>query len=128
MKLNVSFVEVYRGRKGWHVKVPNDLVGIRTGNGDIYTGYYADFFQLSKDNQAAVRDERKWVGQTAKGHAKNAKKPAGMLVRAIKSMKAKLKAQTITISAMNVKFDIETNDPVTDDAGNPFGGCFYNYL
>ena len=32
-------------------------------------------------------------------------------------MKYKLKAQTITISAMKEKFDIETNDPVTDDAG-----------
>ena len=38
-------------------------------------------------------------------------------------MKAKLKAQTITISAMKAKFDIETNEPVTDDAGDSFGGC-----
>ena len=45
-----------------------------------------------------------------------------MSVKAIKAVKSKLKAQTITISAMKVKFDIETNDPVTDDAGNPFGG------
>ena len=37
-------------------------------------------------------------------------------------MKAKLKAQTITISYMIEKFDIETNHPVTDDAGDSFGG------
>ena len=37
-------------------------------------------------------------------------------------MKDKLKAQTITISAMKARFDIETNDTVTDDAGNSFGG------
>ena len=36
-------------------------------------------------------------------------------------MKAKLKAQTITIYAMKAKFDIETYDPVTDDAGYSFG-------
>ena len=58
-KRNVSFVKGFCGRKGGHAKLPNDLVGIHTGNGDIYTGYYADFFQLSKDNQAAVQDERK---------------------------------------------------------------------
>ena len=45
-----------------------------------------------------------------------------MLVRAIKSMKAKIKAQTITISDMKEKFDIETKDPVTDNAGDSFGG------
>ena len=43
-KLNVYFVEVYHGIKGGHTKVPHDLVGIRTGNGEIYTGYYTDFF------------------------------------------------------------------------------------
>ena len=53
-KRNVSFVEGYRGRKVEHAKVPNDLVGIFTGNGEIYTGYYADLFQLSKVDQAAV--------------------------------------------------------------------------
>ena len=37
-------------------------------------------------------------------------------------MKAKLKAQTITISAMKEKFDIETDDTVTYDVGNSFGG------
>ena len=44
-----------------------------------------------------------------------------MSVKAIKAMKAKLKAQTITISAMKEKFDIETDDTVTDDAGDSFG-------
>ena len=53
-KRNVLFVEGYRGRKGGHAKVPNDLVGIRTGNGEIYTGYYAYLFQLSKAYQVAV--------------------------------------------------------------------------
>ena len=53
-KRNVLFVERYRGRKVGHAKVPHDLVGIRTGNGDIYTGYYADFFQFSKDDQEKV--------------------------------------------------------------------------
>ena len=51
---NVSFVEGYRSRKGVHAKVPNDLVGIRTGNGEIYTGYYAYFFSLSKSDQENV--------------------------------------------------------------------------
>ena len=46
-KLNVSFVEEYSGRKGGHEKVPKDLVGIRTGNGEIYTCYYAYFFLFS---------------------------------------------------------------------------------
>ena len=45
-KQNVSFVEVYLDRKGGYAKVPNDLVGICTGNGEIYTGYYANFFQF----------------------------------------------------------------------------------
>ena len=53
-KRNVSFVELYRGRKGGHAKVPNDLVGIRTGNSEIYTGYYADLFQFSKADQVTV--------------------------------------------------------------------------
>ena len=43
-KINVSFVEGYRGKKGGHAKVPTDLFGIRTGDSEIYTGYYADFF------------------------------------------------------------------------------------
>ena len=34
-KRNVSFVEGYRGRKGGHAKVPNVLVRIHTGNGEI---------------------------------------------------------------------------------------------
>ena len=38
-------------------------------------------------------------------------------------MKAKMKAQTITISAMTAKFDVETDNPVTDYAGDSFGGC-----
>ena len=46
-----------------------------------------------------------------------------MLAISIKAMKAKMKAQAITISAKKSKFDIETNDPVTDDAGDSFGGC-----
>ena len=121
-KRNLSFVKVYRGRKGRHVKVPNDLVRIRTGNGEIYTGYYADFFQLSKADQATVQDERKRVGKTAKVRGKNSEKPAGMSARAIKLMKAKMKTQTITISDMKAKFDIETDDPVTDDAGDSFSG------
>ena len=118
----MSFVEGYRGRKGGHTKVPTILVGIFTGHSDISTGYYADFFQLSKADQEAVRYERKRVRQTAKRRGKNAKKSAGMLAKAIKAMKAKMKAQTITITAMRAKFDVETNDPVTDDAGDSFGG------
>ena len=86
----MSFVEGYRGRKGGHTKVPHDLVGIRTGNGEIYTGYYADFSTLSNSDQEKVRDERKRVGKTVEGRGKNAKKPAGMSVKAIKAMKAKL--------------------------------------
>ena len=120
-KQNVSFVEGYRGRKGGHTKVPNDLVRIYTGNGEIYTGYYAYFFSLSKSDQENVRDERKQVGQTAKGSGKNAKNPAGMLVKTIKAMIAKFKAQMINISAMKAKFDIETDDPVTDDVCDSFG-------
>ena len=73
------FVEGYRGRKGEHLKVPNNLVGNRTGNGEIHTGYYADFFQLSKADQATVWDERKQVGKTTKGRGNNAKKPAGIM-------------------------------------------------
>ena len=121
MKQDVSFVEGYRGRKGGHTKVPNNLVRIRTGNGEIYTGYYSYLFQLSKANKVAVRDKHKRFGKTAKGRGKNAKNPAGMSVKAINVMKDKMKAQTITISARKVKFNIETNDPVTDDAGNSFG-------
>ena len=52
-----------------------------------------------------------------KEHGKNSNKPVGMSVKAMKTMKAKIKAQTITISAMREKFD-----PVTDDSGNLFGG------
>ena len=37
-------------------------------------------------------------------------------------MKAKIKAQKITISAMKAKFDIETNEPVKVYAGDSFGG------
>ena len=37
-------------------------------------------------------------------------------------MKDKMKAQMNTISAMREKSDVETDDPVTDDAGNSFGG------
>ena len=87
-KRNVSFVEGYRGRKGGHAKVPTILVGIFTCHSDISTGYYADFFQLSKADQEAVRYERKRVRQTAKRRGKNAKKSAGILVKAIKAMKA----------------------------------------
>ena len=47
-KRNVSFVEGYRGRKGGHAKAPNNLVGICTGDGDIYTSYYADFFSSQR--------------------------------------------------------------------------------
>ena len=43
-----------------------------------------------------------------------------MPVRSIKAMKAKMKAQTITISAMKEKFHVENNDPVTDDASDSF--------
>ena len=118
----MSLVEGYRGKKGRHAKVPNYLVGIRTGDGEIYTGYYADFFQLSKADQEVVRSKFKQVGKTVKGRGKNSKKPAGMSVKAIKAMKAKMKAQMITISAMRGKFDVETDDPVTDDAGDSFGG------
>ena len=115
-------VEGYRGRKGGHEKVPNNLFGIHTGNSEIYSGYYADFFQLSKADQEKVQYERKQVGKNAKGCGKNAKNSTIMSVRSIKAMKSKLKAQTITISAMKEKFDTETNDPVTDDAGDSFGG------
>ena len=103
---NLSFVEGYRGIKGGHAKVPNNLVGIHTGNGDIYTGYYTYFFSLSNYDQEKFRDERKRVGHKAKGRDKNGKQPSGMLVMAIKAMKDKLKAQTITISYMIENFDI----------------------
>ena len=46
-----------------------------------------------------------------------------MSAKAIKAMKDKMKAQPITISAMKAEFDVETNDPVTDDAGDSFSGC-----
>ena len=45
-----------------------------------------------------------------------------MSVKAIKAIKAKLKSQMITISAMKETFDIETDDPVTDYASESFGG------
>ena len=106
MKRNVLFVEGYCARKIGHTKVPNDLVRINTGKSEIYTGYYADFFSLSKSDQEKVPYERKLVGKTTKGRVKNANNPTGMLVKAIKAMKAKLKAQTITIYAMKAKFDI----------------------
>ena len=89
-KRNVLSVEGYCGGKGGHAKVPNNLVGIHTGNSEIYDGYYADLFQLSKADQATVRDELKRVGKTAKGCGKNTKNPAGMSVRAIKAMKDKM--------------------------------------
>ena len=57
-----------------------------------------------------------------KGRGKNVKNPDGMLVKAIKAMKAKMKAQMITISAMRSKFGVETDDTVTYDAGDSFGG------
>ena len=53
-KRNVSFFEGCRGRKGEHAKVRNNLVGICTGNGEICTSYYVDFFQLSKSDQKKV--------------------------------------------------------------------------
>ena len=84
----MSFVEGYRGKKGVHAKVTNDLVGISTSNGEIYTGYYADFFHFSQADQEKVQDERKRVGKTAKGCGNISKKPAGMSVRSIKAMKA----------------------------------------
>ena len=33
-----------------------------------------------------------------------------------------MKAQTITISAMKAEFDVETNNPITDNAGDLFSG------
>ena len=45
-----------------------------------------------------------------------------MSVKGIKAMKAKFKAQMITIYAVKEKFDIETDDPGTDDAGDSLGG------
>ena len=114
----MSFVEGCRGRKGGHAKVPNNLVGICTGNVKIYTGYYADFFQLSKVDQEKVLVECKRIGQTEKGRVKNSKNPTGMSVKAITVMKAKLKDQTVTISDKKAKFNIETDDPVTDDSGD----------
>ena len=44
-----------------------------------------------------------------------------MSARSIKAMKSKLKAQTITISSMKEKIGLETDDPVTDDAGDSLG-------
>ena len=69
-KWNVSFVEGYCGRKGRHAKVPNNLVGICAGNGEIYTGYYANFFSLSKSNQEKVQDECRQVRKNCKGTRK----------------------------------------------------------
>ena len=77
---------------------------------------------MSKSDQEKFQDEQNKVGQTAKGSGKNTKKPAGMSVKTIKAMKAKLKAQTITISAMKAKFNIETDDSVTNNAGDSFCG------
>ena len=57
-----------------------------------------------------------------KEHGKNSNQPVGMSVKAMKAMKAKIKAQTITISAMRAKLDVETDDPVTDYADDSFGG------
>ena len=37
-------------------------------------------------------------------------------------MKAEMKDQTITIYAIRAKFDVETDDLVTNDAGDSFGG------
>ena len=45
-----------------------------------------------------------------------------MSVKAIKVMKTKMTAQTITTSTMRAKFDVETDNPVTDDSGDSFGG------
>ena len=45
-----------------------------------------------------------------------------MSVRAIKAMKAKTTAQTITIYAMKSEFYVETNYPITEDAEDSFGG------
>ena len=56
-----------------------------------------------------------------KRRGKNAKKTSVMSVDAIKAMKPKLKAQTITISDMRAKLDEETDNPVTGDVGHSFG-------
>ena len=76
---------------------------------------------MSKADQAAVRDKHKQVGKTAKGRGKNAKNPAVLSVKVIKAMKAKMKAQTITVYTMREKFEVETDDSVTDDEGGSFG-------
>ena len=77
---------------------------------------------MSKSDQEEVQDERKRVGQTEKLRGKNDSNPSVIFLKAIKAMKAKLKARTITISAMKEKIDIETDDPVIYDAGDSFGG------
>ena len=45
-----------------------------------------------------------------------------MSAKTIKAMKDKMKAKTITISAMQETFDVKTKDPVIDDTDDSFGG------
>ena len=91
-------------------------------DGKIFTGYYPNWRQISKDNQKLVLAERDRLGGKSKSEGKSKKTQ--------KNWKKQVKGLKKTIAALKRKIpgedssdeDPDTTTEVTNDAGNAFGG------
>lgn len=94
-------------------------------DGSVWTGFYSDWDQLSKEDRQTVMDTR--VKNSAKGGRKGRQVSevcSGEKLKTIKSKMAELQRTLASIKAKKQSADDDDDDAsdVPDNAGDSFGG------
>jgi hypothetical protein len=113
---------------------PQPDSGIHDKQGNIFTGFYKDFFKMSDEDKDAVIKERKRLGITPRKkkqpgkHQHNGRKASAIKSKktALKKLNRKISAAKTKLKEKKVKFDVESSSEddseVQNDAGNEFSG------
>lgn len=92
-------------------------------DGKIFTGYYPNWKQLSRDDQKAVLAERDRLGTKGnKSDGKSQKPQQKNWKKQVKGLKRKIAALKRKASGSDSSDDDEEKDEPSSDAGNAFGG------
>ena len=94
--------------------------GIYMPDGSVWTGFYSEWNQLSKDDRQTVLDTR--LSNKTKGGRKIAEVGSAKKLKDIKAQVAELKRSLAAIKTTQQEVGEDTSGGVPDNAGDAFGG------
>ena len=90
-------------------------------NGKIHTGYYSNWYDLSKDNRNLVLAERDKQGKSPNKHSQSGGKSGKKWNKTVRKLKKKIAALKRKTTS-DATSDDDDGAPPTNNAGNAFGG------